>query len=590
MDCVEDYALFDFVVVTKKPAVRADFSLFIWPLFLSLLFLIYTGQVCAESVTSDAGSTENTAKRSDIRSDPPADKSSDQDKNNHISTVEKTKAAPPMMTIQEFRVRGNTLLKQTRLERIVYPFLGPNKTIKDIEQARAALEAEYRNTGYPTVLVDIPEQKVIDGVVRLRVTEGRVDRLRITGSRYFLLSRIRKQVPALGRGSIPYLPDLRKEMALLNQESPDLSITPIMRPGREPGTMEVELKVKDKLPLHGSLEVNGRNTESTTRMRAVGTVRYDNLWQRFHSLSLQYQTSPEKKDEVKVVAATYVFPLQDSGVRIALYGVRSDSNTDIASAGALNVVGIGDIFGVRVIVPLPGGRDYFNNLTYGIDYKNFKEGLNLVGSDTLNTPITYYPFSLRYDLTRRSLRSITSYGIGTTFGLRGLNDQSEFDDKRIYSKANFIYLSGDIQRRFPIDAGFRGKIKVSFQYTDSPLISNEQFTAGGAESVRGYYESQALGDDAIQASVELHTPYLGARSWKSVRDFYALWFVDAAKLWVLESLPGQAKGYELSSSGIGMRLKVAHINIALDAAYPFKAASTVKKGDVRVHFRLAYEF
>ncbi|NOZ38236.1 MAG: ShlB/FhaC/HecB family hemolysin secretion/activation protein [Gammaproteobacteria bacterium] len=557
--------MFDFVVVLIKTKTK-DYSLVNLPLMIVLLWLC-SGLVNAQA--ADSGSHVDDV----------------------ASATTGIKTAPaPVMNIQEYRVRGNTLLEQTRLERIVYPFLGPNKTIKDIEQARAALEAEYRNAGYPTVLVDIPEQKVVDGVVRLRVTEGRVDRLKITGSRYFLLSQIRKEVPALRRGSVPHLPDVRKEMAILNQESPDRSITPIMRPGREPGTMEVELKVKDKLPLHGSLEVNGRNTESTTRTRAVGTLRYDNLWQRFHSLSLQYQTSPEKKDEVKVVAATYVFPLQDSGIRIALYGVRSDSNTDIASAGALNVVGIGDIFGGRVIVPLQGDRNYFHSLTYGVDYKNFKEGLNLVGADTMNTPITYYPFSLRYDLTQRSSRAITSYGIGTTFGLRGPNDQLEFDNKRIFSKANFIYLSGDVQRRFPIKAGFRGKMKVSFQYTDSPLISNEQFTAGGAESVRGYYESQALGDNAVQASFELHTPYLGSKSWKSMKDFYALWFVDAAKLWILEALPDQAKGYELFSSGIGLRLKAGHANLALDAAYPFKAVSTVKKGDVRVHFRLAYEF
>lgn len=563
--------MFDFVMEIKKLVARGYFSLFVLSLLPGLPLLIYTGQVCAQAV----GSVENRAKKTDIRPD---------------TSAAKTKAALPVMNIQEYRVRGNTLLKQTRLERIIYSFLGPNKTIKDIEQARAALEAEYRKVGYPTVLVDIPEQKVVDGVVRLRVTEGRVERLRITGSRYFLLSRIRKEVPALGRGSVPYLPDVRKQMALLNQESPDRSITPIMRPGREPGTMDVELKVKDMLPLHGSLEVNGRNTESTTRTRLVGALRYDNLWQRFHSLSLQYQTSPEKKDEVKVMAVTYVFPLQDAGIRVALYGVQSDSNTDIASAGALNVVGIGNIFGARVIVPLQGNRHYFQSLTYGVDYKNFREGLNLVGADTMNTPISYYPFSVRYDLTRRSLRTITSYGMGTTFGLRGLNDTAEFDNKRIFSKANFIYLSGDVQRRFPIKAGFRGKLKVSFQYTDSPLISNEQFTAGGADSVRGYYESQALGDNAIQASFEVHTPYLGMKDWKSMQNFYALWFVDAAKLWILQALPDQAKGYELSSSGIGIRLKTGYVDIALDAAYPFKAVSTVKKGDVRVHFRLAYEF
>ncbi len=553
--------MFDLVVVVIKTKVK-NYSLLNLLLFVSLW--VYATQVNAESVAPDTGDKPSSAKE--------------------------TKTSIPLMNIQEYRVEGNTLLDKTRLERIVYSFLGPDKTIKDIEQARAELEAEYRNAGYPTVLVDIPEQNVVDGIVRLRVTEGRVDRLKITGSRYYLLSQIRNQAPALRRGNIPQLSDVKEQMAILNQQSPDRSITPIMRPGREPGTLEVELKVKDKLPLHGSLEVNGRNTESTTRTRAVGTLRYDNLWQRFHSISFQYQSSPEKKDEVKVMAATYVFPLQNSGTRIALYGVRSDSDTEISSAGALNVVGIGKIIGARVVMPLEGNQDYFHSLTYGFDYKDFKEGLNLVGADTLNTPITYYPFTFRYDRTRRSKRSITSYGIGTTFGLRGLNDQVEFDDKRIYSKANFIYLDGDIEHRFAIKAGFQGQVSVSVQYTDSPLISNEQFTAGGAESVRGYYESQALGDNAVLASFELHTPYIGSKSWKTVKDFYGLWFVDAAKLWVLQSLPDQPTGYQLSSSGVGIRFKSGHLNMALDAAYPFEAIGTVKKGDVRVHFRFAYEF
>ncbi len=500
------------------------------------------------------------------------------------------KADEPHMTIQEFRVEGNTLLERSRVERIVYAFLGPDKTIQDIEKARAALEAEYRNAGYPTVLVDIPEQNVVDGIVRLRVTEGRVDRLKITGSHYYLLSRIREQVPALAQGNVPWLPEVKKQMAELNRQTPDRAITPVMRPGREPGTLEVELKVKDELPLHGSLEVNGRNTENTTRTRTVGMLRYDNLWQRFHSLSLQYQTSPENRDEVQVLAGTYVFPLQHSGTRVALYAVRSNSDTEIASAGALDVIGKGKIAGFRSIMPLEGGRDWFHSLTWGMDYKDFKEGLNLIGSDTLNTPITYYPFSFRYDHTRRGERSLTQYGLGTTFGVRGLNDQVQFNDKRLYSRANFIYLSGEFTHRFALPGGFQGRLKLTGQYSDSPLISNEQFTAGGAESVRGYYESQALGDNGVLVSFEAQTPYLGKREWKKVKDLHALWFIEGAKLWITQALPDQPTGYELSSTGLGLRFVAGNLNTGLDAAWPFKAVGTVKKGDVRLHFRLAYEF
>src|SRR5487761_369324 len=81
-------------------------------------------------------------------------------------------SAPQTFNVYEFLVLGSHVLGQMKVEATVYPFLGPGKTIKDVEQARAALIAAYRKAGYGTVLVDIPEQAVDQGVVRLKVTEG----------------------------------------------------------------------------------------------------------------------------------------------------------------------------------------------------------------------------------------------------------------------------------------------------------------------------------------------------------------------------------------------------------------------------------
>ncbi|MGH8500546.1 MAG: POTRA domain-containing protein, partial [Methylococcales bacterium] len=107
--------------------------------------------------------------------------------------------------IWEYRVKGNHLLQQTVVERSVYPFLGEGKSIDEVDKARQSLEAAYRSFGFPTVLVDIPEQNVLKGVVYLNVTEGQVDRLKITGSKYHSLKRIREQVPSIREGSVPQL-------------------------------------------------------------------------------------------------------------------------------------------------------------------------------------------------------------------------------------------------------------------------------------------------------------------------------------------------------------------------------------------------
>ena len=184
---------------------------------------------------------------------------------NLAGTDELAAQAKPQFDVWEYQIQGNARLDAIDIERAVYAHLGPAKTIDDVEQARAALEKVYRDKGFATVLVDIPEQDVIDGVVFLAVTEGEVERLRVTGSRYFSLGRIKRHVPALAKGEVPYLPEVQRQLADVNRLSPDRTITPVLRPGKTPGKLEVELKVDDQLPLHGEIELNDRFTRDTDR-------------------------------------------------------------------------------------------------------------------------------------------------------------------------------------------------------------------------------------------------------------------------------------------------------------------------------------
>jgi len=47
----------------------------------------------------------------------------------------------------ELRVKGNTLLERSEIERTVYPFLGPKKSIDVVEQARSTLENLFQMQG-----------------------------------------------------------------------------------------------------------------------------------------------------------------------------------------------------------------------------------------------------------------------------------------------------------------------------------------------------------------------------------------------------------------------------------------------------------
>ncbi|MCX7099393.1 MAG: ShlB/FhaC/HecB family hemolysin secretion/activation protein [Methylococcales bacterium] len=494
----------------------------------------------------------------------------------------------------ELRIKGNTLLGRQEVERTVYPFVGKDKTIDTVEQARVALEKVYHAKGYQTVAVDIPEQDVIGGVVFLDVTEGKVARLRVTDARYFSLGKIKAQVPELAEGKVPNIPVMQKQLADLGKQSADRTVVPILRAGETPGTVDVDLKVDDRIPLHGKVEVNGRNVANTSRLRTIVSLRYDNLWQSLHSASFMFQTSPENPDEVEVFVGTYVMPVFSTDAKLALYGVKSSSNSQVASAGALSVVGIGDIYGLRLIKPLTAMEKYSHSFTVGLDYKSFSEDLALIGADTLQTPISYLPFTAQYTGNISDEESMLTFNLGVDFSIRGLgNDQEEFSNKRYGASAGYLILNGDVDYKYSLPWGMDLVSRFYGQIADSPIISNEQFSIGGDLSVRGYFETQVLADDGFHGSLELYSPHLLPQDgmWESINTLRALVFVDGGYGWIKDALPGVQSQFGLASSGVGLRFKAwKYLNGYLDVGIPFISQGTIESGEPRLHFKVATEY
>ncbi|GAT31453.1 POTRA domain-containing protein, ShlB-type, partial [Terrimicrobium sacchariphilum] len=205
-------------------------------------------------------------------------------------------AAPenePTMYIQEYRVVGAKKLPRETVENTVYPYLGPGRTAGDVEQARAALEKAYKDEGFQTVSVSIPLQKASRGVIFLQVAEVPIGRLRVNGSRYYDINKIKARVPSLAEGSVPNFADVEREIVALNRRA-GLQVTPSLSPGVLPGTYDVQLTVKDQFPLHGSVELNNRYSANTTPLRLDLSLRYDNLWQLGHTIGFGFQIAPQR--------------------------------------------------------------------------------------------------------------------------------------------------------------------------------------------------------------------------------------------------------------------------------------------------------
>lgn len=500
--------------------------------------------------------------------------------------------AEPEFAISAYGISGNSIFSQGELAELLKDQTGPDKTAGDVEQARSIIEKYYHDRGYPTVLVNIPEQNVENGVVRLEVIESRIRRVRVTGNRFFTMEKILKKMPGIQPGKILFVPEIQGQLASLNRH-PDLKVAPVLTPGRDMGAIDVELKVKDKLPLHGELELNNRSTHSTSDLRLNALLRYDNLWQKDHSVTFQFQTSPEDTSEVRSFSGSYVLPpfWSDDQV-LAVYAIWSDSDT--AFGQDFSVIGKGKIFGLRDVIPLPDYGSWYHNISVGIDYKKFDEDLGFEEDDeTIKTPVSYAPAIVAYTASLKGDTGVTHLTASLNFNLRGLNsDRSEFEDKRFKARANYVYTMLGLTRgqQLPYKAMLRASLDG--QIADQALISNEQYVAGGVESVHGYKENEVVGDNALRGVLELVSPDLARhmKLWQGL-SFDLRAFYEYAEMRLHDPLPGQDKHEELEGFGAGLGGAFGvHFNFSVHWGMALRDTQQTESGDQHVYFRVKFLF
>ncbi|MDA8091389.1 MAG: BamA/TamA family outer membrane protein [Nitrospiraceae bacterium] len=488
--------------------------------------------------------------------------------------------------IKGYEITGNTIFPADKLRETAAPFTGTGKTASDVEKARDAIEKLFHDAGYPAVMVNIPEQTLKDGIVKLEVIESRIGKVEVTGNRFFTSEGLLRELPALAPGQILYWPDVKDQIDRLNRNQ-DVKIEPVMTPGDKMGVVDVELKTDDRLPLHGYLEINNRNSPETKPLRLNAMVRYDNLWQRSNSIAFQLQTDPQDLHETGALGISYSLPSPlNKDHELVVYSVWSNSN--VAFGEGFTVVGKGYEAGMRYAIPLPPHKLYSHNITLGVDYKHFNQVTGSSGNST-TVPITYVPLAFSYNASLPDKGGITQFSAGVNLAFRGVGtNEGEFEFKTFQSKANYLYATLGVQRTQTLPHGMGLFMKVDGQAANESLIDNEQYVAGGMESVRGYREDEAAGDDAVHGTVELSFPDPLEKSatgkWLHSSPFI---FYDIADLTIQNPLPGQMGSIKMEGVGAGMRGSITkNAEYEVDWALALDPTDQIHRDDQRIYFKL----
>jgi hemolysin activation/secretion protein len=420
----------------------------------------------------------------------------------------------PTFDIIRFKVDGNTLLTSDEVYAAVHPYAGKNKNFADVQRALEALQLVYQKHGYGAVQVVLPEQELEKGVVHFRVIEARIHNITVQGNDHHDNANILASVPSLKAGDSPNSREIAASLRVAN-ENPSKQTTVLLKAGEQEGEVDATIKVADEKSW--KVFANGDNTgnRATGIYRVGGGFQNSNFLNLDHTFTFQYQTSPEKANDVKIFGASYHIPLYKQGNSIDITAGYSSVNSGVLQ-NLFNVSGRGTVVTARYNEYLSKiGDIYEHKIAYGLDYKEFRNNVTTTGGGggpSLVPPIFVHPASVTYYGTWRLNSGEVAFNAGYSMNIPGGHEgaATNFHDVRStatdtyhifrYGVNAFKVFTNDIQLR----AAFNG------QETADSLVPGEQFGLGGFDSVRGFNEREIANDRGYRGTFEAYTPDFGS--------------------------------------------------------------------------------
>jgi hemolysin activation/secretion protein len=251
--------------------------------------------------------------------------------------------------------------------------------------------------------------------------------------------------------------------------------------------------------------------------------------------------------------------------------------------------------GFRISEPTPASDTWRGVFSGGPDYKSYDLSttktnvfqfteitVNINGTpnppiiSTVTSPVPlthrhfeYLPLTLRYDGNWQNPVGTAGFGLGLTQNVwhsgSPANLQAITGSTR--SSGYWTTLNPNISQDINFDTNWTLTLRADGQWASEPLISNEQFGAGGVASVRGYQEGQVFGDTGWHVSAEQKTPghVVGVIDGDQPLIVRASVFMDYAETYLLDP---QGRDARVPLWGVGFGT-VASIGTGWEARFLF---------------------
>ena len=418
-------------------------------------------------------------------------------------------ASAVRIVVREFRFTGNRVFSAAMLSQSVTNYLNRPVNSDDLEEARRAVTRFYVNRGYVNSGALLDDQPANRGIITFRIVEGTLNDIHIEGVRHLRTNYLRSRLAA--EAGPPLNINALTERLLILKENPNVkAINAELRPGPTQGTSVLDVKVSERSPWRAALQLRNDRPPSVGSELLELLASHQNVTGHSDTFDFNYGIAQHGRDGVTALGAdnfgvSYTAPVTVRDATLQLFYRRDNYAVLDAPFESLDITSESESFGVAFRQPLI--KTIRREIAVGMTLDHRESTSFLLGE-----PFSFSPGAVNGRSTVNAVRLAAEWiesnqsqviALRSTLNL-GLDVFDTTTSKGTSRDGEFV--SGLVQGQW-VRRLFQSQHQLAFtgnfQWADDSLLSPEQFTIGGMNSVRGYRENQVVRDAGVVTSAEL---------------------------------------------------------------------------------------
>ncbi len=462
-------------------------------------------------------------------------------------TAPSSASSGPQFLLKQVEFEGNTLFTQAELQQVVAHYMNQPVSRLDLETMRFQLSQHYKQAGFLSSGVLLPNQHIQNGTVKFEVIEGHLAAIQVSGNEGLHAEYIQHRMQTETGEPLQQQQLLERFQALLRDPLIE-TINGALKPGSRPGETVLDLEVKRAQPYDLTLSMDNYTPPSV----GAYTGNLDGTLRNLTGLGDYLQLHLGGSAGMQEISAFYSIPVGYTETRVNVGFQASQSEIvdddleqyDIENRFMDMNIGIShpfyqsmnELFSLELQYAFRQNRTYFDG-----DPIPLSEGAEENGK----SKVSVFRFIQNY--LNRSSDSVFS-------ARSSLNAGVDFFNATIHSNradSRFFSWLGQLRYLHKLDLlgeGTQVYLRSDIQLASETLMPLERFALGGVYTVRGYRQNELVRDNGYAASIELRYPLFMREN--TYGNLKLVPFFDIGEAWNHDE-----NGKTLLSSGVGLQWK-----------------------------------